>query len=218
MSTAGVRPDRTTPDVLRARGSLPAGRGPAGTPPAADVVLAEPAVGDAAGLWRLARDVGLDENSAYSYLMFCRDFAATSVVARGPAGVLLGFVTGYRRPDAADTLFVWQVGVAPPARRTGLGARMLDHLRRRPALAGVRFVEATVTPGNVASDRLFRRFGADAGAAVACRLGFAASMFPDGSPSHADEILYRIGPLQRTVAAPAAGAGCCSRPPRRSDP
>ena len=42
-----------------------------------------PHVVDGAALWRIAKDSGnLDLNSSYSYLLWCRDFAGTSAVAR----------------------------------------------------------------------------------------------------------------------------------------
>lgn len=49
---------------------------------------------DAAAMWRRVRDArDLDTNCPYSYLLWCRDFAATSVVARDGA-TLCGFVSG----------------------------------------------------------------------------------------------------------------------------
>src|SRR3954453_20075010 len=71
-----------------------------------------PEVADGAALWRIARDSeALDLNSSYSYLLWCRDFAATSAVARGADGNPVGFLTGYVRPEQPHTLFVWQVAV-----------------------------------------------------------------------------------------------------------
>ncbi len=56
---------------------------------------------DGAAIWRIARDSKvLDLNSSYSYLLWCRDFAATSAVARGENGEPIAFVTGYLRPTA----------------------------------------------------------------------------------------------------------------------
>ena len=57
-------------------------------------------------MWRLARDGGtLDLNTSYAYLLLARDFAATSRLAvRDGEGV--GFVLGYLRPAAPETLFV----------------------------------------------------------------------------------------------------------------
>ncbi|NUP33822.1 MAG: diaminobutyrate acetyltransferase [Streptomycetaceae bacterium] len=160
---------------------------------AEDLVLEAPGIDDGADLWRLTRDAGsLDLNSAYHYLLWCRDFAATSVVARHD-GRICGFVTGYVRPDVPDTLMVWQVAVAPDARKRGLAARMIDELLQRRGRFGQKYVEATVTPGNTASMALFRGFGRDRGAPVReCDL-FAAAQFPGGG--HEPEVLFRIGPV-----------------------
>src|ERR1044071_5939116 len=69
--------------------------------------LSTPTPADGPPMWALARDAGsLDVNSRYAYLLWCRDFSASSVVARS-GNRLAGFITGYRRPDSPDTLFVW---------------------------------------------------------------------------------------------------------------
>ncbi|MEU6808573.1 diaminobutyrate acetyltransferase [Streptomyces sp. NPDC046831] len=150
-----------------------------------------------AALWRIAKDSGtLDLNSSYSYLLWCRDFAATSVVARGADGLPVGFVTGYVRPDRPHTLLVWQVAVDSAYRGRGLAARLLDALTARVAAErGLTVVETTITPGNTASERLFTSFAARHGVAVAREVLFAAEQFPDGP--HDPEVLYRIGPLSR---------------------
>ena len=156
------------------------------------VVLDRPTVDDAADVWRLARDSQrLDLNSSYSYLLWCRDFAATSVVARAGTQVS-GFVTGYRRPSAADTLMVWQVAVAPEHRGQGLAGRMLDHLAARLAPHGVRALETSITEDNAASIALFTGFARRHRAGVERAVLFAAGQFPDG---HDSEILFRIAPL-----------------------
>jgi L-2,4-diaminobutyric acid acetyltransferase len=156
--------------------------------------LESPHLDDGHHLWCVARESKeLDLNSPYSYLLWCRDFADTSVVARGDDGVH-GFVTGYIRPEASDTFFVWQVAVAPAYRGRGLGRSMLDHIGECLLDRGCRFLEATVTPSNTASTRLFESFAAARGAPVDRRPLFAAAMFPDG---HEPEVLLRIGPLDR---------------------
>ena len=155
-----------------------------------DVGLGPPCLGDGRELWRIARDSEtLDVNSPYSYVLWCRDFAATSVVARSEDGVC-GFAIGFARPEDPGTLFVWQVAVDAVRRGTGLAHRMLDHL----ANAGCRFVEATVTPGNIASDRLFQSFARDRGAALERTPLLGGELFPG---EHEPEVLYRIGPLRR---------------------
>lgn len=161
-----------------------------------DLQIDRPVVADGAALWRIARDSKvLDLNSSYSYLLWCRDFAATSAVARDAGGTPVGFVTGYVRPDLPHTLLVWQVAVDAGHQGRGLAAALLDGLTRRVAgEQGVTAVETTITPGNIASERLFTSFAERHGAAVERAVLFDAGLFPqDGS--HDPEVLYRIGPL-----------------------
>lgn len=155
-------------------------------------------------MWALAAEVGLDLNSPYAYVMWGDHFAGTSIVAEdgatarattppgGDAGGLEGFVTGFRPPRDGTTLFVWQVGVAPASRGRGVAAAMLDELVAR---TGVRFVEATVTPGNEASASLFRGVGRRHGAPVHTETAYPEDLFPGG---HEAEVRFRIGPLGRT--------------------
>ena len=161
----------------------------------AQLQIDRPSVTDGAALWRIARDSKvLDLNSSYSYLLWCRDFAATSAVARNERGEPVGFVTGYVRPDRPDTLLVWQVAVDSAYRGHGLAAALLDGLTARlVAERGLTTVETTITPGNAASERLFTSFAERRGAALERKVLFDTSQFPDGP--HDPEVLYRIGPL-----------------------
>ncbi|MET9832604.1 diaminobutyrate acetyltransferase [Streptomyces sp. NPDC006385] len=161
----------------------------------ADLQIDRPAVADGAALWRIARDSkALDLNSSYSYLLWCRDFAGTSAVARDERGEPVGFVTGYVRPQRPQTLLVWQVAVDDAHRGRGIAAALLDGLVARVAGEyGVTSVETTITPGNTASERLFGSFAERHGAALEREVLFPTSLFPDGP--HDPEVLYRIGPL-----------------------
>ncbi len=166
------------------------------------VVVRTPVIGDGMAVARLAAATAtLDVNSAYAYVLWCRDFAQTSVVAElaDPPGEadgpeLVGFVTGYRRPSAPDTLFVWQVAVSDRMRRRGLGVRLLIELIERVRTDGVNRVEATVAPNNHASRRLFAAVAQRLGAP--CRYptlgGFDDQDLPEG---HDPEPLLSIGPL-----------------------
>ena len=181
-------------------GGSAAGGQPAQTPAAAEnakaagtAVIDHPRVEDGAAIWAIARDSKtLDLNSSYSYLLWCRDFAGTSVVARGGDGRPVGFVTGYIRPERPRTLVVWQVAVDIRHRGRGLASAMLDGLTRRLAPRGIREVETTITPRNEASHRLFTSYGKRHGARITTRVLFDQGLFPDG---HESEVLYRIGPL-----------------------
>ncbi|QUQ67850.1 diaminobutyrate acetyltransferase [Kutzneria sp. CA-103260] len=152
------------------------------------VAIERPSPVDGRELWRLARDSAvLDLNSSYAYLLWTRDFADTSAVARGAAGAV-GFVSGYRRPDGLDTLMVWQVAVAESHRGRGLARAMLDELvgRVRP-----RFLETTIAPANDASIRLFTSLARAHDVELARSALFTPELFPD---EHEAEQLYRIGP------------------------
>jgi L-2,4-diaminobutyric acid acetyltransferase len=157
------------------------------------VCVEQPQVSDARDLWRLARDSGeLDLNSPYCYLLWCRDFSETSVVARA-GRTAVGFVTGHVRPDVADTLFVWQVAVDRAYRGQRIGRRMLDALAAGMNRLGCRYLEATVSPDNVPSARMFTSFARAHAAPLAWAEGFDAAMFPE---NHKREDLVRIGPLR----------------------
>ncbi|WP_330258586.1 diaminobutyrate acetyltransferase [Streptomyces murinus] len=159
----------------------------------ADLLIDRPATADGAALWRLAKDSKtLDLNSSYSYLLWCRDFAGTSAVARGADGTPVGFITGYVRPDRPDTLLVWQVAVDSAHRGHGIAAALLNGLTARLAESGVTRIETTITPGNTASERLFTSYAERHGAHLTREVLFPAELFPDGP--HDSEVLYRIGP------------------------
>lgn len=166
--------------------------------------MRNPTPADAVGMHRIVRESGvLDLNSLYCYLLVCRDFASTSLVAcrtGGSGGGLLGFVSAYRPPRRPESLFVWQVGVAAEARRRGLALRMLTALVELPAAQGVTALEATVTPSNQPSRRLFERFAAAAGSAVEVGPGFGAADF---GGSHEREDRFRI-PLAAEAAVTRA--------------
>ena len=151
--------------------------------------IGPPVRGDGAQMWEVARAAGgLDVNSSYAYVLWARDFWATTAVARDGDRVA-AYCTGYLRPDAPDTYFVWQVAVHPDYRRRGLGLALLDELVDR---TGAVALEATVTAGNTASQRLFAAFAASRGAELRTTPLFEASDFPD---DHEPEALLRLEPL-----------------------
>lgn len=165
-----------------------------------EVVLRRPVVADGAALWALAKATEvLDVNSPYAYLLWCRDFTATSIVA--DRNGVVGFVTGYRRPDEPGTLVVWQVAVAASQRGQGLAGRMLDALVPAAGADGAATcLETTITDDNVASRRLFEAFARRHGADVERSTLFDRAVFPDrpdGAAAHEPEILHRIAPLTR---------------------
>jgi len=154
--------------------------------------LRRPNLRDGAVLWRMAKDSGtLDLNSPYAYLVWCDQFAETSIVAEVD-GWPAGFVVGFRPPGREHVLFVWQIAVADEYRGLGLASRMLDELVERIA---VNAVEATVTPSNTASENLFRALARRSGCSCREEPYIEAEHFPD--QGHESEVLLRIGPILR---------------------
>lgn len=166
---------------------------------AAPVVFRPARAEDGQAMWSLVKEMGgLELNTAYFYILYCIDYADSCVVAEVD-GKLAGFVLGHRPPQRQDSVFVWQVGVAPWMRKQGLAGRMLDALiDQQPA--SVRWLEATVTPDNEASRSLFRALARRRNADCQISDFMTAGLFPGGG--HEPEELFRIGPLGSDVKKP----------------
>jgi L-2,4-diaminobutyric acid acetyltransferase len=138
----------------------------------------------------------LDSNSSYCYLVLCKHFAQTCVVARH-GDRLVGFVTALLVPRDPGRLFVWQVGVAAEARGQGLAQRMLRHLLGRPECRGATHLETTVSPGNAPSRALFASLARDLGCVLEPGQTFGPELFPE--PGHDPEQTLLLGPFDPTA-------------------
>ena len=158
-----------------------------------DLDIRPPAMEDGAAMWRIARDSGtLDLNTSYAYLLMARDFAATSRLAVGD-GQGVGFVLGYLRPTAPETLFIWQIAVDASQRGKKVAGRLLDDLLAE--LPEITTLETTITADNAASQRLFASFAERHGADEEVTDLIEEHHFPDDG--HGAELLHRITGLQR---------------------
>ncbi|UYP20490.1 diaminobutyrate acetyltransferase [Rhodococcus sp. Z13] len=181
---------------LEERSTPPSGTAVSNSADAVGTATAEPnfrplRIADGKRLWQIARDSQvLDVNSGYAYVLWCRDFGDTSVVATDGTDRPVGFVTGYRRPEDPRTLFVWQVAVDADQRGRGIAGRMLDHLLDRLEPLGVTRLETTVSPDNDASIAMFTALARRRGTHITRTELFAPDDFPD---SHLAEDLYTIG-------------------------
>lgn len=160
----------------------------------ATLTLRAPVMEDGAALWKMTKETEvLDLNSSYYYLLWCRDFSATSVIAEID-GKPAGFVTGYMRPDAPDTLLIWQVAVTAAAQGQGLASKMLNYLA---GTTGASALETTITEDNPASIALFTKFAKSQSAEHAVTPLFTHDMYPD---NHDTEYLHHISPLNTSHA------------------
>ena len=163
------------------------------------LVMREPTPADGKTLYRLAVESdGLAVNSPYAYVMVGRHFAGTSLIAELD-GEPAGFISGHRPQNAPDVVFVWQIAVAKAGRGRGLGKRMLQALVRQSGCRDVRYLEATVTPSNEASQRMFRGFARELGVPCEESPVFPKEFFPDDDGKAEAERLFRIGPFDQAA-------------------
>ncbi|ADJ28463.1 diaminobutyrate acetyltransferase [Nitrosococcus watsonii] len=154
-----------------------------------------PTIQDAPKIWQLVKDSGtLDLNSTYCYLILCKHFMDTCLVA-GNNDEILAFVTGYRLPAAPHSLFIWQIAVSPQARGQGLALSMLKELLRRNAdYNKITSLETTVSPSNTASRALFAALARELNTELIETPGFEEPLFPAGN--HEAEPFLRLGPFE----------------------
>jgi diaminobutyrate acetyltransferase len=159
-------------------------------PPADTLDLRHPVPTDGPALLSVARLAGgLDVNPSYAYALWAREFADTTVVAT-LRDEPVAYATGFRRPGAPSTLFVWQMAVRPQQRGARLALRMLHHLADRAPTPST--LEATVAPDNRRSLATFARFADERGASLALEPLFDEREL---GPGHHPEHLLRIEPL-----------------------
>ncbi|WP_374929020.1 diaminobutyrate acetyltransferase [Kytococcus sedentarius] len=158
---------------------------------AGQVTLRAATLDDGAAMWRIARDSQvLDLNTSYAYLIMARDFGAHSAVAEVD-GEVVGYCMSYLRPQAPDTVFVWQIAVDSSQRGRGLAGRLLDQVVET---TGASALESTVTADNDASNALFAGFAARRGATETITEFITGDHFPIDDV-HDAELLHRIEPL-----------------------
>lgn len=161
-----------------------------------DIEIRRPSATDGHHVNQLVMSIPqLDDNSTYCNLLQCSHFADTSAIAVTDEEVL-GFISGYAKPEQPDTLFVWQVAVSSTARGQGLASKLLKNILQRTRTAPFRYIETTITADNEASWALFRSIARAYDAPLNRSLMFdRAQHFND---EHDSELLARIGPLHNS--------------------
>ncbi|WP_166238287.1 diaminobutyrate acetyltransferase [Paenibacillus turpanensis] len=162
-------------------------------PNSAVYTFRKPSASDGQRVWRFLNEAGgLDVNTPYSYIMFCDYFAETCVVAEAADGAIAGFMSAFQTPSKANTFFIWQVAVSKQHRGQGLAKKMLHDLLARSTSKDPMFVEATVSPDNVASQSLFFGLARDRNTVCDVGGGYKPELFPD---AHEEELHFRVGPF-----------------------
>lgn len=162
------------------------------TPIDSQVTYEIPTVEDGSAMWELVNNSTLDQNSPYKYLMMCKYFSETCVVAKFN-NKTVGFITAFIPPQRSNVVFIWQIGMDPSYRGNGIASEMLNTLVDRESCKYVCYMEATVTPSNDASKSLFKGFARKHNTNCEIKEGFAEDLFP--SEEHEEELTFRIGPF-----------------------
>lgn len=153
-----------------------------------------PTENDGKEMFRIVKESKvLDVNSSYSYLMWSKYFNKTSIIAQYEDEVI-GFVTGFLKPESPNTLFVWQVAVDEKFRGNGLATKLIMQLVSKIKKQNIQFIEATVTPSNKPSSNLFKGLAKRYETECDIFECFSEDQFPDSS--HEAEYAYKIGPLK----------------------
>jgi len=192
ISRSSVLPCTFNLDTKKEMVATPSSSSTVGETREVEIRLAAP--GDGASMWQLCKDVGMDENSPYLYNLFCNEYSDTCLVAidqksQSPVGYMLGYIP----PTHPDTYFVWQIGALPSMPGSGLTQHFVE---KAVSHCGATFVQASVTPSNIASNKFFQKFAKRHEATWTLDdQWMPAEDFPKGGMSHEREALYKIGPL-----------------------
>lgn len=154
----------------------------------------KPTADDGKEMYRIVRESKvLDVNSEYSYLMWGEYFQESSILAIDGDEVI-GFITGFIPPNQVDTIFVWQVAVDERYKGNGLATELIERLFKRVRReADIQYVEATVTPSNIPSRRLFEGIAHKHKTKCIVSECFTESQFTE--KGHEAEFKFRIGPI-----------------------
>lgn len=136
----------------------------------------------------------LDQNSMYCNLLQCTHFSSTSVIAVDASNQnVLGFISGYIKPNDSNTLFIWQVAVSEKARGQGLAKKMLLDILNRNVDSELSYLETTITDNNPGSWALFGSLATELKTELARSEIFTKELHFQGS--HDTENLVRVGPF-----------------------
>lgn len=180
--------------------------------PSPDLSIRSPRLTDGSQVADLIKKIGtLEPNTTYAYLLLCHHFQQSSLLLEHK-NQLIGAALGYRNPQNPSALFLWQIGVLGDYRGRGYACFLLDSLIRKQS--DLRFVEATISPLNHGSRRLFERVARLHRVSFQYQPLFEPHHF--GSDEHEPEELIQLGPYER--ASLTSTTTTHSHPPSSATP
>lgn len=155
-----------------------------------EIQFSQPVLQEGMAIYQLVKNCPpLDLNSSYLYFLQASHFANTCIVAKHNEEIV-GWVSGYCRPEEPANFFVWQVAVASSMRGQGLAKKMLFQLMQRPNLAHIQKISTTISPSNTASQALFKSAAKQLNWTLTCSDFITESHF--NGEQHEAEVLYTL--------------------------
>lgn len=166
------------------------------------VVFRKPSLQDGQAIYELVKSCPpLDLNSRYLYFIQADHFADTCVLAE-VGDQVVGFISGYIRPNQPHTLFVWQIAVSPEMRGRKVALKLLTTLANNLAAnARLDTLSTTISPSNTASQKVFSSFANTYGLKMASEKYLEADQF--GEDAHEAELLYTFTAAQGGTLIPS---------------
>lgn len=134
----------------------------------------------------------LDVHTHYTYWVLCHLSGNGCFVAEDD-GVPVGFTTSLRD---GDSIFLWQIGILPSHRGTGLSSRLIGAVVEHAGAQGVAELQFSIDPSNVASRAAFAAFAE----------GTQSSLTRIGSVDLHDDDLDEVEDLYRIELNPTRGS------------
>lgn len=157
-----------------------------------EIILRKPNKNDSKNIFRLVENVKtLDVNSQYLYLLQATHFRDSCCIA-SYKDEIIGFVSGYILPKEKDKLFIWQVAVDSRFRGKSLAKKIMMEILSREEMSGIKYIYSTVSPSNIASQRVFEKTAKELETVLETESFFEIEDFID---AHESEVLYKIGPI-----------------------
>jgi len=156
------------------------------------IKIRKPIKTDGKEIYNLVKDTKvLDLNSEYLYLLQSTYFSDTSAVAIDD-GKVIGFVSAFIEPKKQTDLFIWQVAVDEKYRGKGVAKDIIEYLLEQQN--DIQYINATISPSNTSSEKLFLKVSKSLQTNIELEKIYDVNDF---NHAHEDEILYKIGPLEK---------------------
>lgn len=153
------------------------------------LVFRRPKLDDGYAIYQLIkRCPPLDLNSSYLYFLQADHFFDTCLVAIYQ-DKMVGFISAYIHPKDKNQLFVWQVAVDAEMRGKKVASQLLENLVIKQS-SEVTSLSATISPSNIASQNLFKRFATHYKCSLTSQPYLEQSHF--GDLGHEAEDLYLV--------------------------